>query len=423
MKLAIENGDKTIREDYFPYDSNSCNDNLITEVNDVLKSGSFSMFDNPKVKEFEDKFGKYVNSKNTIAVTNCTSALFASLKALNVGGDDEVILPSYTYVATLMSVLATGAKPVFVDIDKTVNMDVKQLKNKITNKTKAIIPVHMFGNPCNMNEIMKLNIPVVEDCAHATGAKYRGKNVGSFGIGCHSFGEAKVLRIGEGGAVTTNNDEITKQVRILRHEGEIIKRFDENITQVSEITASDWINGVEYPRIGYNFRFSPILAAVAMHKLKELPEFIEGFNRNALQIKNELKNVKELKFQEDTDEGRIYSNIPCTIESNEFTRNTLYASLALEGIPIGVYFPTNLAKIKIINDKGNYPETDKFCNNHLILPNYPNLNKENIKVMCDKVKEVVEYLRKIGKKVEDKAEKILKERKINKFYSTIHVTL
>src|SRR3989338_6719329 len=264
MKLAIENGDKTIREDYFPYDSNSCNDNLITEVNDVLKSGSFSMFDNPKVKEFEDKFGKYVNYKNTIAVTNCTSALFASLKALNVGGDDEVILPSYTYVATLMSVLATGAKPVFVDIDKTVNMDVKQLKNKITN-----------------------------------------------------------------------NDEITKQVRILRHEGEIIKRFDENITQVSEITASDWINGVEYPRIGYNFRFSPILAAVAMHKLKELPEFIEGFNRNALQIKNELKNVKELKFQEDTDEGRIYSNIPCTIESNEFTRNALYAALALEGIPTG----------------------------------------------------------------------------------------
>src|SRR3989344_5152479 len=214
MKLAIDNGTKTIREDYFPYDNNNCDDNLIKEVNEVLESGSFSMFDNPKVKEFESEFGRYVNAKNTIAVTNCTSALFASLKALNVNKDDEVILPSYTYVATLMAVLATGAKPVFIDIDDTVNMNVNQLKDKITKKTKAIVPVHMFGNPCDMDKITKLNIPIVEDCAHATGAKYKNKNVGSFGIGCYSFGEAKVLRIGEGGAITTNNEEIAREVRI-----------------------------------------------------------------------------------------------------------------------------------------------------------------------------------------------------------------
>lgn len=220
-----------------------------------------------RVREFESHLRSYLNVKNAVAVNSGTSALHAALLAANIGQGDEVLLPSFTFVATANSVIATGAKPVFVDVNKhDFTIDVTDLKTKITKNSKVIIPVHLYGHPCDMNEIVELaekkSIIVIEDACQSLGSTYNNKQTGTFGImGCFSFYASKVLTAGEGGAVVTNDDTIVEKIKMIRNHG-IVDGYDTRI-------------------FGLNLRLPELSAAVAKTQMIRLGKMLDLRRRNA----------------------------------------------------------------------------------------------------------------------------------------------
>ncbi len=238
-------------------------------VAEVLQSGRYA--DGPKAKEFEKNFSEYIKTQHAVATSSGTAALHMALIACGVKPGDEVIVPALTFFATVESVLHQGAIPVFADLDpKTYCIDPKDMEKKISNKTKAIIPVHFFGEPAEIEEIVEIshrhNLHVVEDCAQAHGAEFRGKKVGSFGdANCWSFYATKNMTTGEGGMVTTDNKEFAEKIFALRNHG-MTNRNDHTI-------------------LGYNYRLSEIHAAIGVVQLKKL----EKFNKKRTEISNTLR--------------------------------------------------------------------------------------------------------------------------------------
>lgn len=250
-------------------------------VNGWLTSG-------PKVREFEIAFAERHQVKHAFAVTSATTALHLALVALGVGPEDEVIVPAFTWVSTANVVLYCGAKVVFTDIDPiTFNMDPTDLKRRITTKTKVIIPVHLFGLCANMDEIKTIsgNIPLVEDGACAAGAFYKGVSAGALGtIGCFSFHPRKSITTGEGGMITTNDDEIAETISMLRNHGASISEEQRHHGPRPYILP-------EFNMLGYNYRMTDLQGAVGLVQLKKLDDFINERSLWAKWYQNELKDI------------------------------------------------------------------------------------------------------------------------------------
>lgn len=235
-------------------------------VAEVLKDGW--IVQGPKVQEFEKIFAEYVGVKYAVAVSSCTAALHLALVSLGIKSGDEVIVPSFTYVATANAVEYTGAKPVFVDIDlNTYNIDSNQIKRAVTKRTKAIIPVHLFGLSADMDAILgiakKYGLYIIEDAACAVGSLYKGKHVGAFGnVGCFSFHPRKIITTGEGGMLATNDKRLAEKFESLRSHG---------------ATISDLIRHRQggfilppFEKLGYNYRMTDIQAAIGIEQVKKL---------------------------------------------------------------------------------------------------------------------------------------------------------
>lgn len=240
-------------------------------VTEVLRSGWVTQ--GPKVEEFEQALKKYVGAKYAIATTSATTALFLCLHALGVGKGDEVIVPSFSFIATANVVVHAGATPVFVDIDpKTYNIDADKIEQKLTKKTRAIIAVDQVGLPCDLDKILKIakkyRLHVIEDAACALGSIYKGRKIGSFGdFVCFSFHPRKIIITGEGGMILTSSKEISDHLKLLRHQGmsvsDIVRHKARRVVKES------------YPVIGYNFRMSDIQAAVGVEQMKKLPTILK----------------------------------------------------------------------------------------------------------------------------------------------------
>ena len=226
------------------------------------------------VAKFEDLWSSFTGVKHSIAVTSCTTALHLSLAALNIKPDDEVIIPAFTWIATANVVEHINAKVVFCDIDlKTFNIDVNQIENKITSKTKAIIPVHLFGLSAEMDKIIKIaqkyNLFVIEDAACGFGAKYNNKHVGNFGhTGCFSFHPRKAITTGEGGMITTNDDKIANKLRSMRDHGATLSDFQRHHGSKPYLLP-------EFPYAGYNYRMTDIQASIGVSQLKRGQSIID----------------------------------------------------------------------------------------------------------------------------------------------------
>jgi dTDP-4-amino-4,6-dideoxygalactose transaminase len=245
----------------------------------------------PKVKEFETLFAQMHQVKHALAVSNCTTALHLALLACGVGEGDEVIVPAFTWVATANAVLYCNASPVFIDIDvRTFNMDVKQIKDKITSRTKAIIPVHLFGL-CADVDYIKENFPqlkIVEDGACAAGASLHNKPAGSLGdVGCFSFHPRKSVTCGEGGMLTTNDDNIAAHLDMLRNHGGSISEEQRHHGAKPYLLAA-------YDIVGYNYRMTDLQGAVGFVQLKKLSRFIEERNKWAQYYTEKLADIKWL---------------------------------------------------------------------------------------------------------------------------------
>lgn len=336
------------------------------------------------VKEFEQKFAKYCDSKHAVAVTSGTTALHIALTALDIKKGDEVIIPSFTMIACAFAVCYTGAKPVFVDVDKnTWTIDVNKIEEKITSKTKAIMPVHIFGNPCDMSKIVKIakkyKIHIVEDCAEAHGATYKGKKAGSFSsISAFSFFANKNLTTGEGGMVVTNNENYYNKLKYYRN---MCYPLDKPRTY-------------EHFDIGFNYRMTNLQAAIGLAQTERAEYYKKLRIKNHELYKQYLKDVKGIIFQKNQ-KGSVNVAWMNTILVDEKkygkTKNQLVEYLKQNGVDTrflftGMHKQECLKKFKCdMNDK--YPVTDMLTETGFYLPSSSNLKKSDIKYICNLIKE------------------------------------
>jgi len=244
--------------------------------------------DGPKLREFENKFAKFIGVKYAIGVSNATAALHLALNAIGIQKGDEVIIPDITFVATANAVLFTGATPVITDVNKEdVNMSIDSIKKSITKRTRAILPVHFAGNPCDMKKILSIaqknNLSIIEDCAHALGARINKKHVGTFGdAGCFSFYPTKNLTTFEGGMMVTNSKKIANFVKTARNHG-ITKSLQDRFSK-----GNPWEYDIITP--GYNYRLDEIRAALGISQLRRINEINLQRKKACLYYNSKLKN-------------------------------------------------------------------------------------------------------------------------------------
>lgn len=345
-------------------------------VNDALNSPLLT--DGPKLKEFEDKFAQFTGAKFAVGVSNATSALHLSLKACGIGKGDEVIIPDMTFVATANAVLLTGATPVLADIEKNdFNISVRSIEESISPKTKAILPVHFAGKTCDMNRIRKLarekNLFVIEDCAHAIGARVKEKHVGLFGdAGCFSFYPTKNITTIEGGMVITNSKKISDYARTLRNHG-ILRSLSERYTK-----GKPW----EYDVLesGYNYRLDEIRSALGLNQLKRIEE-LNLRRRKAFEYYNKQLGKKKGIVIPDIPKDNSHAfhlYIIRILQEYGISRDRLFSKLLKSGVRTTVHykpiheFSVFKKRAKIVSDLQN---TNEVYREMLTLPLYPQITR------------------------------------------------
>lgn len=338
-------------------------------VQDVLNSGCY--IGGAIVKSFEQQFADYTGVGECVACNSGTDALYLALRALQIGPGDEVITTPFTFIATAEVISAVGAKPVFVDIDaKTFNLDVTQLKTAITKRTKAILPVHLFGQPMDMTAVMaiatEMGLAVIEDCAQAVGAEWAGRKVGSIGhVGCFSFYPTKNLgACGDGGAVTTNDPAIAASIRMLREHGMGQVRY-------------------RHEAIGINSRLDALQAAILQIKLRYLNQWNDA-RREVAAAYHQLLKLPGIVLPQEPSEGHSVWNqytIRLTEDSSSSSyRDEVRSKLQQLGVSSTVYYPLPLHLQPIYKDlgyqPGQLPVSEQACHEVLSLPMFPELYVE-----------------------------------------------
>ena len=359
----------------------------IREIEKVLKSG-WVAGQGPKNKELETAFAKYIGVKYAVCVSSCTTALHLALLALGVGKGDEVIVPDFTYPATAYAVLYTGATPVFVDITQdTYNIDVKKIEEKITPKTKAIIPVHLFGLCADMDPILEIakkhNLKVIEDAACAAGSKYKDKFAGSIGdVGCVSFHARKGITSGEGGIVTTNDEKVAETVRSLSCFG-----------VESAHSRADEFHIPEFTKLGYNYKLSDIAAAIALIQLKRAENFIKKRNELANYYNEKLKGMELVKAPAVEEFNRHVYQTYAVMLDRKVDRNKTIVELKKKGIQaqIGTYalHPQPVYKDITNCNENDFPSSKSAFEQSLALPMFHELTFEEIDYVVSALKEIL----------------------------------
>ncbi len=339
-----------------------------TAIQSVLDSAQFIL--GPNVAELEKEIAAYHGVPHAIGVASGTDALLLSLRACGIGAGDEVITTPFTFIATAEVISLLSATPVFVDIrPETFNIDPDKIEEKITEKTKAVIPVHLFGHPADMDPIVKIarkyNIKVIEDCAQAFGATYNRKKVGTIGdCGCFSFFPSKNLAgYGDGGIIITGNEDLAKLIRLLRNHGSVVK--------------------YHHSILGYNSRLDEIQAAIVRVKMKKIEEFNNRRRINADLYRTFIKRDDITFPVEMPDCKHIYHQF--TIRSKN--RDSIMDTLKSNNISSAIYYPVPLHKQEVFvlqNISGNYLTNSEICAGEVLsLPMFPELEKEEIQYISN----------------------------------------
>ena len=345
----------------------------INAVIDVMKSGMIAQ--GPKVIEFEEEFAKFVGAKYGIATNSGTSALHVALLAAGIGEGDEVITTPFTFAATGNSILYTGARPVFVDIDpETFTIDPSKIEEAITDKTKAIMPVQLYGQSADMDAIMKIakeqDLIVIEDAAQAHGAEYNGVKVGNLGdMACFSFYPTKNMTTSEGGMITTNNEEFAENAKIYRAHGSATK--------------------YHHDVLGYNFRMTDIGAAIGIEQLKKLESFNDKRIENAKYLNEALADCDLIETPVVKD-GYKHVYHQYTIKVKDGKRDELSDYLIENGIGNGIYYPIPLYNQVLYTNMGynqSLPVTDEIVKDVLSLPIHAKLTKFDLDLIIKTIKD------------------------------------
>jgi len=351
-------------------------------VNEVLRSGWLSM--GPKVGEFEEKFANYIDTKHAIAVNSGTSGLHLCMNAIGIKKGEEVITSPFSFISSSNCIMFEGGKPMFVDIDPdTLNLDAQRIEAAITKNTKAILPVHVFGQPCEMDAIMDIaedhDLAVVEDACEAIGAKYNGQKAGTFGdASVFAFYPNKQMTTGEGAMIVTDDDNIAKLCRSLRNQG---RSEDE-----------EWLNHV---RLGYNYRLDEMSCALGIGQLSRIDELLDKRAMVAEEYTKHLGGVDGITTQYLYPKVKMSWFVYVVQVSEDINRNKVMEYLKEHGVSCRPYFtPIHLQPFyreMFRHKEGDFPVCEKACNSTIALPFYGNMDKETIGQVCSVLKDSLEF--------------------------------
>jgi len=358
---------------------NSISDEINLAVQRVIKSGQFILGE--EVETLEREVASFLGVEYAVGVASGTDALLLALLACDIKPGDEVITTPFTFIATVEAIIQCRAQPVFVDIDpRTFNINPAKVEAKITRRTKAILPVHLYGQPADMEPILELakkyNLKVIEDCAQAFGARYRGRKVGSLGdAGCLSFFPSKVLgAYGDGGMVVTDDAEIVERVRMLRNHGAKQKYY--------------------HLIPGFNSRLDELQAAILRVKLKHIDEWIDRRRQSAEFYSHLLEEIGGVEPPYEAPYGfHIFNYYNIRLKNSRIDRNKLQEYLAAQGIATVIYYPLCLHLQEVCRSlgykAGDFPESERAQQEVLSLPIYPELEKDGIKWVVEKIRQFV----------------------------------
>lgn len=359
---------------FIPISEPNIGEHELLNVIDCVKSTWISSIGD-YINKFEKEFSVYCGAKYGVSVSNGTVALQLALRSLGIKNGDEVIIPNLTFIATANAVTYLGAKPVLVDCEnETWNLNTKNIEKAVTGNTKAIIPVHLYGHPCDMDLIMKIakkyNLKVIEDAAEAHGAEYKGRKVGSIGnIGCFSFYGNKTITTGEGGICITNNKILANKMRFLKDHGMSTKK-------------RYW-----HQEIGYNFRMTNIQAAIGCAQLEKINEFIKIKRQNAFLYNSILKDSNKIILPPEKKWAKntywLYSILLKNINTNNLISNLREKNIDSRRF----FYPINV--LPPYKQKGDFKVSNRLSKMGISLPSSTNLTEEEIKYICHTLLEII----------------------------------
>ncbi len=360
---------------FIPFAKPSIDDATIAEVISTLSSGWITT--GPRVQAFEDALKIYCDAPFAQTVTSGTAGLHLALLACDIGPGDEVITTPFTFAATANTIELVGAKPIFVDIDSTLNMDLSKIEAAITSNTKAILPVHFAGQPLNCNQLYDIakqhRLRVIEDCAHAIGATFSDKKLGSFGdIQVFSFHPNKNMTTGEGGLITSRDQKFADRISRLRFHGidrEVWNRFTAKGSQHYDVTEP-----------GFKYNMMDLQAAIGLHQLPKLDGFIEARTQWANHYKAALKDIPGLTWPTELHVGKhAWHLLIAFITSNDLTRDDFMQRLKEKGVGTGLHYQA-IHRFSYYQEKyglkeGDFPEAEWAADHVVSLPLYPHLDQ------------------------------------------------
>jgi len=370
-----------------PYFSDEDISEISSGIEEVLRSRWLTS--GPKVQKLEERFSKFIGTPYAVALNSCTAALHGILLALDVKVGDEVIVPTNTFVATANVALYVGAKPVFADSDpETFNISYEDVQNKISKKTKAIIAVHLGGNPCDMKELSELSedykVALIEDCAHAHGSRYEGASCGAFGVaGAFSFYPTKIMTSAEGGIVTTSNRGLAEKIRIIRNHG----RAGHGPLEIVDL--------------GYNYRLSEVHAVIGLSQLANIERFINERNVVSKIYDQAFSRIDWIKPQY-VKEGNIssyYAYLAKLTNSAPITRDEFIKRLYDHGVMTSIlYHPVHSQPLYVNGFNGKeaaLPVAEELGRKSFALPMYNGMSVDDADYVIETVKNVIAEIEKI----------------------------
>ncbi len=348
-------------------------DEIKEKILEVIDSKQY--VDGRYTREFEERFAGYIGVKHAVAVSSGTSALFLILRALGIGRGDKVAVPSFTFIATVSQAVELGAEPVFIDVDpETMTLDPADLEKKLDSSVKAVIPVHLFGHPADLDPIIEVaekhGAHLIEDAAQAHGARYRGRRVGGIGhVGYFSLYPSKNMGVyGEGGVITTNDDELAERIRSLKNHG---------------------IRNGEFVMFGYNMKFNEIGAVVALEQLRLLDSWNERRRENA-SIYTEAFGDLELETPIEKEWAYHVYNL-YTLKTS--ARDGIREALSKRGVATGIYYDRPVHTLNIVRERFGYtklPITEELAKRVISLPVHPMLTRDDLERVIDGVREALQ---------------------------------
>ena len=358
----------------------------INAVCDVMRTTSLSL--GPKLPEFEKSFTDFTGSKRAVAVNSGTSGLYLCMKALGIGHGDEVITTPFTFIASATSIMMVGARPVFVDIDPVnLNIDPSKIEAAITERTKAILPVVVFGNPEGLDKVceiaVKHNLPIIEDSCEGLGSVLGGKKVGTFGtMSTFAFYPNKQITTGEGGMIITDDDKLADMCVSLRNQG--------------RGKGSGWLG---HERLGYNYRLSDINCAIGIVQMSRLGEIVEKRRNVAKMYQERLAVDKRLLVPQepaDCEMSWFVFVVRLTGEYSLQQRNEVLKKMYDRGVQVSNYFPPVYLQPFMVKKfgfkEGDFPITDSVCKSTIALPFHNKLTQEEINIVCDELQGCLDEL-------------------------------